>query len=86
MVFFGKWAYDEIFNFFDSIPTVSFFFFFTVEYLIITYVAYILLQKSEKFSQVSFDKQTSILLNLIESLLLALMRLVSRDKRYFIWK
>ena len=66
--------YDYLFYFLDSIPTVTFIAWFTPIYFSLHYVAFRLFLLHPRFRGVSLDKQTFILINFMESLLLALMR------------
>ena len=68
--------YDKLFDFFDSIPTVTFIAWFTPIYFSLHYFAFRLLLLHPRFQGVSLDKQTFILINCMESLLLALMRYI----------
>lgn len=68
--------YDNLFDFFDSIPTVTFIAWFTPIYFSLHYFAYRLFLLHPRFQGVSLDKQTFILINFMESLLLALMRYI----------
>lgn len=68
-------VYCYIFYFFDAIPTISFSIHFTIIYFALHYFVYKVLQRlSKRFNSVSYDKQSSILVNLLESMLLGLMR------------
>jgi len=70
-------VYCYIFYFFDAIPTISFSIHFTIIYFALHYFVYKILQRlSKRFNSVSYDKQTSILVNLLESILLGLMSYV----------
>ena len=66
--------YDYLFGFLDSISTVTFIAWFTPIYFSLHYVAFRLFLLHPRFRGVSLDKQTFILINFTESLLLALMR------------
>ena len=68
--------YDFLFEFFDSIPTVTFIAWFTPIYFSLHYFAFRLFLLHPRFRGVSLDKQTFILINFMESLLLALMRYI----------
>ena len=69
-----KHIYKELFLFFDSCPTIEFLIDFNVTYLILHYVMYKVLLLNQNFRSVSYDKQTCILINLMEGLLLGFMR------------
>ena len=66
--------YKVLFIFFDSCPTLEFLIDFNVTYLILHYVMYKILLLNQNFRLISYDKQTSILINLMEGLLLGFMR------------
>ena len=66
--------YNIIFKFFDSCPTLEFLIDFNVTYLILHYVMFKILLFNQNFRSISYDKQTSILINLMEGLLLGFMR------------
>ena len=68
-------VYEHIFEFFDSIPPVTFFIDFTFTYFLLHYLIFTVLLWNKKFSNVRYDKQTFIVINLLESLLLGFMRL-----------
>ena len=74
--------YDFLFEFFDSIPTVTFIAWFTPIYFSLHFFAFRLFLLHPRFRGVSLDKQTFILINLMESLLLALMRYTQHS---FFW-
>ena len=66
--------YEYLFRFFDSVPTGTFIVWFTCGYFLLHALAFRLLLQNAKFRSISYDKQTSILINVMESLLLSFMR------------
>ena len=66
--------YEYLFGFFDSIPTVDFIVYFLLGYLSTHFVVYRLLLVNNKFRTISYDKQSSILVSIMECSLLAFMR------------
>ena len=66
--------YEYLFRFFDSIPTIDFIVCFLLGYLSAHAVVYKLLLLNIKFKSISYDKQSSILVSIMECSLLAFMR------------
>ena len=70
-------VYELLFTFFDTAATLPFLACFTLTYLLLHAVAYSLLARwSPSFRAVTYDKQTFILINLMEGWLLAFIRSV----------
>ena len=66
--------YEFLFDFFDSIPTWSFFLYFLLLYLCLHLVVYQLLLLSPKFSQSDHSRRSYILCAVVEAGLLAFIR------------
>ena len=66
--------YEFLFDFFDSIPTWSFFLYFLLLYLALHLVVYQLLLFSTKFSQSDYSRRSYILCAVVEAGLLAFIR------------
>ena len=66
--------YEFLFEFFDSIPTWSFFLYFLVLYLCLLLVVYQVLLLSSQFSQSDYSRRTYILCAVLEAGLLAFIR------------
>ena len=66
--------YEFLFDFFDSIPTRSFFLYFLLFYLCLHLVAYQVLLLSSKFSQSDYSRRSYILCAVVEAGLLAFIR------------
>ena len=66
--------YELLFDFFDSIPTWSFFLYFLLLYLCLHLVVYQLLLLSAKFSQSDHSRRSYILCAVLEASLLSFIR------------
>ena len=66
--------YEYLFHFFDSVSTGAFIVWFVLIYLSLHYLVYKVLLQNAVFRSFSFDKQTSILTDVVESSLLVLIR------------
>ena len=66
--------YEFLFDFFDSIPTWSFFLYFLLLYLCLHLVVYQVLLLSSKFSHSDYGRRSYILCAVVEAGLLAFIR------------
>ena len=67
-------VYKTLFDYFDSAPPVTFFIDFIFTYFLLNYLIFTVLLWNKNFSNVRYDKQTFIVINIQESLLLGFMR------------
>lgn len=74
--------YEYLFQFFDSIPTGTFILWFPIIYFSFQLFTYNLLQLNEKFRETKFDKQTYILVYVMESMLLAFISYIAVNALY----
>ena len=66
--------YEYLFNFFDSVSTGAFIVWFVLIYFSLHYLAHKVLLQNAMFRSFNFDKQTSILTDMVESSLLVFIR------------
>ena len=66
--------YEYLFNFFDSISTGAFIVWFLLIYFSLHYLAHKVLLQNAMFRSFSYDKQTSMQTDVMESSLLAFIR------------
>ena len=75
-----KMIYEYLFNFFDSVSTGAFIVWFVLIYFSLHYLAHKVLLQNAMFRSFNFDKQTSILTDMVESSLLVFIRW---EQKYF---
>ena len=66
--------YEYLFNFFDSVSTGAFIVWFVLIYFSLHYLVHKVLLRNAMFRSFNFDKQTSILTDMMESSLLVFIR------------
>jgi len=69
--------YDALFHFLDSIPTITFLVWFLVVYLLFHPVLYNILLRSPKYVSISYEKQSYILCNIMEVLVLVIITYIA---------
>ena len=69
--------YDVLFKFLDSIPTLTFLTWFLIVYLLLHPVLYTILMKSQKYASVTYDKQSYILCNIMEVMVLVIITYIA---------